>query len=72
MARLSRQASTPIMEIEDPKCHGWQEDLTEEWVTVPLPEDITELLVDMTEEEFEAGVAEAEDEADVSGDEEDN
>ena len=36
----------------------------EEWVTGPFPEDITELLVDMREEEFEAGVAEAEDEAD--------
>ena len=37
-----------------------------------FPEDITELLVDMTEEEFEAGVAEAEVEADFSDDDEDN
>ena len=72
MARIWRQTSTPIMEIEDPKHHGWQEDLTEEWVTVPFPEDITELLVDMTEEELEAGVAEAEDEADFSDDDEDD
>ena len=72
VARIWQQASTPIMEIEDPKYHGWQEDLTEEWVTVPFPEDITELLVDMTEEEFEAEVAEAEDEADCSDDDEDN
>ena len=72
VARIWRQASTPIMEIEDPKHHGWQEDLTEEWVTVPFPEDITELLVDMTEEELEAGVAEAEDKADFSDDDEDD
>ena len=49
VARIWRQASTPIMEIEDPKYHGWQEDLTEDWVAVPFPEDITELLVDITD-----------------------
>lgn len=72
VAIIWQQASTPMMEIEDPKYHGWQEDLTEDWVTVHFPEDITELLVDMTEEHFEAGVAEAEEEADFSDDDEDN
>eukprot|EP00794_Sanderia_malayensis_P000672 gene671-biopygen976 len=71
VARIWRQASIPIMEIEDPSYHGWQEDLTENWVTVPFPEDITELLVDLPDEDLESRVAEAEDEADFSDDDED-
>ena len=39
VARIWRQDLTPVIEIENPKHHRWQEDLTEEWVTVPFPED---------------------------------
>ncbi len=39
-------------------------------VTVPFPEDVTELLVDMSDEDFKIGVAEDEDKADFSDDDE--
>ena len=55
-----------MMEIEDQKFHGWQEDITENWVTPLFPEDITELLVDFAEKDFEAEVAEEDFEAEVA------
>ena len=43
--RIWRQASHPMMNIQDPQFHGWNEDLSTDWISVPYPEDISELLL---------------------------
>ena len=47
VARIWRQASLPLMDIEGAETHDWKDDLSEEWVTVPYPDDIAELLIDI-------------------------
>ena len=41
-----RQAKNPIVEIEEPRDHGWNEDCSVDWVTEPYPENVAELLID--------------------------
>ena len=33
------------MNIHDPNFHGWNEDLSTDWISVPYPEDVSELLL---------------------------
>ena len=43
--------------LEDSQQHGWLHDLTPDWIDVPYPEDVAELLVDsddMNDSIFEA------------------
>ena len=46
VARISRQARKPIVEIEEPQNHGWNEDCSVDWVSEPYPENVAELLID--------------------------
>ncbi len=46
VARIWRQAQNPIVEIEDPSNHGWNEDCPVDWVTEPYSERDVELLID--------------------------
>ena len=45
VARIWRQASHHMMNIQDPQLHGWNEDLSADWISVPYPEVISELLL---------------------------
>ena len=45
VARVWRQASQSIIDIEEPVNHGWLEDMSIDWLTEPHPEDIAELLL---------------------------
>ena len=45
VARIWRQASTPIMQQDDHQLHGWNEDLSVDWILEAYPEDISDLLV---------------------------
>ena len=45
VARIWRQSSQATMEIETPTSHGWNDELSVDWVTKPYPDDICELLV---------------------------
>ena len=51
VARIWRQASHPIMNTQDPKFHGWNEDLNTDWISVPYSARISELL--LTIDDFE-------------------
>ena len=37
VARIWRQASHPMMNIQDPQFHGWNEDLSTDWISLPYP-----------------------------------
>ncbi len=54
VARIWKQASKSIIDIEQPANHGWLEDLSIDWLTEPYPEDIAELLVVSQERETES------------------
>ena len=57
VARMWRTAQDPMMCLEDPQQHGWLHDLTPDWIDVPYPGDVAELLVgsnDMNDSSFEA------------------
>ena len=43
--RLFRQANHPIIEIEEPKNHGWNKECSFDWVTVPYPRNMVGLLI---------------------------
>ena len=60
VARIWRQASHPMMNIQDPQFHGWNEDLSTDWISVPYPEDISELLL-ANDEEMTASESESSD-----------
>ena len=60
LARIWRQASHPMMNIQDPQFHGWNEDLSTDWISVPYPEDISELLL-ANDEEMTASESESSD-----------
>ena len=50
MARIARQASTPIMQHDEPQLHGWNEDLSVDWILEAYPKDICDLLVSNDDE----------------------
>eukprot|EP00794_Sanderia_malayensis_P002593 gene2593-biopygen2126 len=57
VARMWRKAQNCKMHLEDPQQHGWLNDLSPDWIDVPYPEDVAELLIgtdDMNDECFEA------------------
>ena len=60
LARIWRQASHPMMNIQDPQFYGWNEDLSTDWISVPYPEDISELLL-ANDEEMTASESESSD-----------
>ena len=43
-ARIWRQASYPMTHTQDPEFHGWNENLSTDWISVHYPEGISELL----------------------------
>ena len=49
VARIWRQASTPILQHDDPRLH-WNEDLSVDWILEAYPEDICDLLVNNNDE----------------------
>ena len=57
VARMWRKAQDLLMYLENPQQNGWLHDLTPDWIDMPYPEDIVELLVDsddMNDISFEA------------------
>ncbi len=55
--KMWRTAQDPMVCLEDPQQHGWLHDLTPDWIDVPYPEDVAELLVgsdDMNDSSFGA------------------
>ena len=60
VARIWRQASHPMMNIHDPQFHRWNEDLSTDWISVPYPADISELLL-ANDEEMTASESESSD-----------
>ena len=50
VARIWRQASHPMIHIHDPQFHDCNENLSTDWISVPYPEDISELLLANDEE----------------------
>ena len=44
VARIWRQASQSIINVQEPVNHGWLEDMSIDWVTKRYPEDIAVLL----------------------------
>ncbi len=55
VARICRQASQSIINVQEPVNHGWLEDMSIDWVTEPYPEDIAVLLINDGEMEEEEG-----------------
>ena len=53
ISRIWRQASHPIISIENPSCHGWNEDLTMKWVDDVHPRDIKLLLFNDENDDFD-------------------
>ncbi len=45
VARIWRQSSRPMMQIDTPTLHGWKQDLSVDWVHEPYPDNINELSV---------------------------
>ena len=71
VARIWRQASLPLMDVEAAEMHGWKDDLSEEWVTVPYPDDILELLIDIDDDELDERGIDVGEETDFSDEDED-
>lgn len=65
VARMWRQSSRPIMEIDAPTSHGWKEDLSEDWVHEPYPDDVSEILVNKDLDAFQGYDDSSDDEEDV-------
>ena len=60
VARIWGQASHLMINIHDPQFHGWNEELSTEWSSVPYTEDISELLL-ASDEEMTASKSESSD-----------
>ena len=50
VARIWRQASDPMMDVDDPRNHGWNQDFDIDWISEAYPEDLAELLVTTNED----------------------
>ena len=59
------------MDVEAAEMHGWKGDLSEEWVTVPYPNDIMELLIDIDDDELDERGIDVGEETDFSDEDED-
>ena len=60
VAKIWRQSSRHMMNIHEPHFHGWNEVLSTDWISVPCPEDISELLL-ANDEEMTASESESSD-----------
>ena len=54
VARIWRQASDLMMDVDDPRNHGWNQDLEIDWISEAYPEDLAELLV-TTDDDISGG-----------------
>eukprot|EP00112_Aurelia_sp_Birch-Aquarium-sp1_P009796 Seg2126.11 transcript_id=Seg2126.11/GoldUCD/mRNA.D3Y31 product="hypothetical protein" protein_id=Seg2126.11/GoldUCD/D3Y31 len=57
VARMWRKVQDHLMYLEDSQQHGWLHHLTPDWIDMPHPEDVAELLIDsedMNDSSFEA------------------
>ena len=46
VARIWRQAAIPVIDLEEPNLHGWNADMTIDWISDPFPQDVSELLLE--------------------------
>ena len=46
IARIYKQASNLMMNLDDPTCHGWDGSYEAVWDENPFPEDLSELLIE--------------------------
>ena len=71
IARIWRQAETDMMELENPKDHGWNDDFSLQWPEDVFPTDVMRQLDDEITKESDYDT-DSDDEVDLDEDEDDD